>query len=251
MYNMDPNKPGSYPNGFKMESGEPSVKVEPGSQAMPPYPGYNGADSKGNVAAHRAAQQLQAQYGVRAAGSINAIQSQSQTPGQSDAQASQQAYRQQMAAATAQQQEQQRHAQMDGPDDDDDEPTAAEGVLLRQGPNGDYSEMGRVEIDRMLHDQIASKAKSMEGGGLMVPLAEATRHKSRRSRPYAKGKERAVPQLDGEDDDDDEVADEDAINSDLDDSDEGENEDDVDDDGGLGHIMLCMYDKVQRVKNKW
>jgi transcription initiation factor TFIIA large subunit len=24
-----------------------------------------------------------------------------------------------------------------------------------------------------------------------------------------------------------------------------------DEDEGMGHIMLCMYDKVQRVKNKW
>ena len=44
--------------------------------------------------------------------------------------------------------------------------------------------------------------------------------------------------------------DEDAINSDLDDPEEDLEEDEVDDEG-LGHIMLCMYDKVQRVKNKW
>jgi transcription initiation factor TFIIA large subunit len=59
------------------------------------------------------------------------------------------------------------------------------------------------------------------------------------------------------DDDDDksnvlkeEDLDEDAINSDLDDPDEGLN-DEEDDDEAMGHIMLCMYDKVQRVKNKW
>ncbi|KAK6338904.1 transcription factor IIA subunit alpha [Orbilia brochopaga] len=44
--------------------------------------------------------------------------------------------------------------------------------------------------------------------------------------------------------------DEDAINSDLDDSDE-EQPDDDDDGEGIPQIMLCMYDKVQRTKNKW
>ena len=28
-------------------------------------------------------------------------------------------------------------------------------------------------------------------------------------------------------------------------------DDDEDDDESMGHMMLCMYDKVQRVKNKW
>ncbi|KAK6340366.1 transcription factor IIA subunit alpha [Orbilia blumenaviensis] len=44
--------------------------------------------------------------------------------------------------------------------------------------------------------------------------------------------------------------DEDAINSDLDDTDE-EPVDDDDDNEGISQIMLCMYDKVQRTKNKW
>jgi len=55
-----------------------------------------------------------------------------------------------------------------------------------------------------------------------------------------------IPQLDG---DDDEQPDEDEINSDLDDSDE----DDDDGEGAedLEHIILCLYDKVTRTKNKW
>ncbi|KAF2454753.1 hypothetical protein BDY21DRAFT_260028, partial [Lineolata rhizophorae] len=44
--------------------------------------------------------------------------------------------------------------------------------------------------------------------------------------------------------------DEDAINSDLDDS-EDENAAGVGDEEALGEVMLCTYDKVQRVKNKW
>lgn len=55
-----------------------------------------------------------------------------------------------------------------------------------------------------------------------------------------------IPQLDG---DDDEQPDDNEINSDLDDS------DDDDDDGegaeDLEHIILCLYDKVTRTKNKW
>lgn len=45
--------------------------------------------------------------------------------------------------------------------------------------------------------------------------------------------------------------DSDGINSDLDDSDEDHDSYAEDDDLENGMIMLCLYDKVQRVKNKW
>lgn len=60
-------------------------------------------------------------------------------------------------------------------------------------------------------------------------------------------------QVDGtldEEDDDDLLRDSDDINSDLDDGLESEKSDDEDGDQE-GQIMLCLYDKVQRVKNKW
>lgn len=66
--------------------------------------------------------------------------------------------------------------------------------------------------------------------------------------------------LDEEDDEDklfkaeeDEEKDEDAINSDLDDpDDEQQQAEDEDDDGSaVAEAILCTYDKVQRVKNKW
>lgn len=117
---------------------------------------------------------------------------------------------------------------------------------MQRAASGDFCELGRVEIDRMLHEQILAKAKSMEGGGLMVPLKEATRHSSASTSRKAKGKQPAA--FDGGDDDEED--DDDAINSDLDDPEDEHDDDDVDDDG-LGNIMLCMYDKVQRVKNKW
>lgn len=55
----------------------------------------------------------------------------------------------------------------------------------------------------------------------------------------------------GDDDDDDDIFnDSDDINSDLDDELDSEKSDDEDADQE-GQIMLCLYDKVQRVKNKW
>lgn len=117
---------------------------------------------------------------------------------------------------------------------------------MRQEANGQTSELGRVDIDRMLHDQIAAKAKSMEGGGLMLPLKQATKHKSIANKSRAGG----PSGFDGVDDDVKDEEDEDAINSDLDDPNEVDIEDE-DDDENMDQVMLCMYDKVQRVKNKW
>jgi transcription initiation factor TFIIA large subunit len=47
------------------------------------------------------------------------------------------------------------------------------------------------------------------------------------------------------------AADNEAINSDLDDSDSEEEEDAQEDGPGEGDIVFCTYDKVARVKNKW
>ena len=115
---------------------------------------------------------------------------------------------------------------------------------MERDADGKLVELGRVEIDRMLHQRIMENAKAMEGGGLMLPLKEATKHSLA---PRRAARVAGPSHVDGGDDD---VEDEDAINSDLDDSDDG-HENSEDDDEGLGHIMLCMYDKVQRVKNKW
>jgi transcription initiation factor TFIIA large subunit len=267
-----PNAPptgGPAPNGpktepyLKQENGQ-GIKQEPGAQPsiMPPYQGYGGMDGQ-NTAASRAQQQLHAQYGNRAAGSISAIQAQQvqqaqppvqPQPGQMPAQ--QQAYR----PPPPNQQQQPppgqgfRNGQTDGAGDDfdssdDDDDDDFEGVLLQRGAAGEVQELGRVDIDRMMHKRMAANAKSMEAGGLMLTLKEATKdqpplaHTASRKR---KGK--GVAAFDGGDDDEED--DEDAINSDLDDPDEDRDDDEVDDEG-LGHIMLCMYDKVQRVKNKW
>lgn len=137
-------------------------------------------------------------------------------------------------------------AQTDGAGD---EPGEGFAVVKR----GDES-MGRIEIDGLIRSRIATMGQSMEGGGLMLPLKQAsTAQKRRRKVIQSQGTGKAQhdgPASDDEDGVKDEEFDEDAINSDLDDPDDGLN-DEEDEDEGLGHIMLCMYDKVQRVKNKW
>lgn len=256
--------------GVKQEgddgSGGMHIKQEPGFNPLDPA-------NKNNVAASRAAQLMQKQYGERAVGSINAIHSGGQQQQQQQqAQNPEALYRQQMAAATAQAQQQaaannggvhpsqtdgagdeEIEFVMGGDSDSEDGDDEYEGVLMERSRAGTLQELGRVEIDRLMHDRIAAKAKAMEGGGLMLPLKEATRHRT----ATTKRRRAAAPAAhDGGDDDDDDdedekvEADEDAINSDLDDPDEDRSDDEVDDEG-LGHIMLCMYDKVQRVKNKW
>ncbi|TNY18477.1 transcription factor IIA, alpha/beta subunit-domain-containing protein [Rhodotorula diobovata] len=46
-------------------------------------------------------------------------------------------------------------------------------------------------------------------------------------------------------------ADDDAINSDLDDDEDEDDEDDVDGADPGGDLVIALYEKVQRVKNKW
>ncbi|KAL3425112.1 transcription factor IIA [Phlyctema vagabunda] len=273
----------------QMNSG-PRVKSEPGlenqgmSQAQFQAPPQALA---GMSAPERAAANLEAAYGPRAAASIEQIRSSapaSQTPQGQPQQMAQQMYQQQMQqqqqramqggaqqgqrpplteqqmahyraqqAANAQQQMQRINqngvngAQTDGGGDD----VEAVGVVKRFNAQGEEEMMGRVEIDNLLHAKIQAMGQSMEGGGLMLPLKQASKAGKSRER---KVKPAGVGQNDGGDDDDDglkdEELDEDAINSDLDDPDDGLN-DDEDEEDGMGHIMLCMYDKVQRVKNKW
>jgi len=212
----------------------------------------------GGAAAARAVQNLQNTYGHRAAASISTIHNehgqvphpgpqQGSRPGPPPSQTAQQ-YRAQMQSI--QQRASQAalnggsgvpRSQVDGGGD------PFEGVLMRHDADGNQVELGRVEIDAMLHERIAARAKQMEGGGLMLPLKQATKHKSI---PTAGGRA-GTRQMDGaEDDTKDAVLDEDAINSDLDDPDDDQ-DDDEDDDEAMGPVMLCMYDKVQRVKNKW
>jgi transcription initiation factor TFIIA large subunit len=101
-----------------------------------------------------------------------------------------------------------------------------------------------------LLDQVLAQNLRLEGGGLMLPLEEHD-HLRRSIKPNGvsasrKGK---MGQSDGLDDDA-EGEDEDAINSELDDPDDLIAED-REGEEAVGQVMLCTYDKVQRVKNKW
>lgn len=288
----------------------PRIKAEPGLETggMPPvYTGMGNA----TTAQQRAALNLQASYGARAAASINAIQGMPQqgqqqqqgqphqgqpqqqqqpqqqaqqrpqgpsiprpqmTPSQyqqalaqqaahQKQQLEQQAKARQQAAAQAQQQQGQsapngaQHAQTDGGADEDEDRHRHFGVIKQVGGDGSEINMGRVELDGLIRRQIEARGKAMEGGGLMLPLKQQKKGSSGVRRERKRGVD--VGQTDGGDDDDDdddkvlkaEDDDEDAINSDLDDPDDPKSDDSGDDE--TPQVMLCMYDKVQRVKNKW
>lgn len=251
---------------------EPGVKVEPGLEGTPSAP----QGGRPPVVQERVIQQLQTQYGERAAGSIDKLkagmgmqpQNSPHPPGQprpsgppmpqsqpGQYQANPQQYMHNYPPRGPAQQQQRTpqppngqrptHSQMDGAADEE----GHIGVLVHHGHGGQNTELGRVEIDNMLHTQIAIRAKAMEGGGLMVPLQRAKKTKSSSTYHRTMDADAGPSRFDGPGDDLDESEDEDAINSDLDDPDDNLDDDDEDEDGG--HIMLCMYDKVQRVKNKW
>ena len=133
---------------------------------------------------------------------------------------------------------------------------------------------GAHQADMTIREQVELMSRDMEGGGLMRPLSEhPVQHKRRKVLPepnlststfntlYAAQVSSSSPkarpaQTDGPndtDDDDgvkDEDLDEDAINSDLDDPDDNA-VDETGEEGKEGEVMLCTYDKVARVKNKW
>ncbi|KAG9653948.1 transcription factor IIA, alpha/beta subunit, partial [Aureobasidium melanogenum] len=108
------------------------------------------------------------------------------------------------------------------------------------------------ENDRMMRRQIEDLQHRLENGLLLPPddQKEHSRHRkrasARRARTNTGSRLASIPQLDGDVDEEDE----DAINSDLDSSSDeaGNNADEEDEE--IDHV-LCTYDKVQRVKNKW
>lgn len=115
--------------------------------------------------------------------------------------------------------------------------------------------------NNMMRERIAALSDELQSG-LMLPLDDQQNRLQARRRKAAalKAKRAAAPsaaadaasapaiaQLDGDADDEE---DEDAINSDLDDPEDETNQINDDDDDN-GDTILCTYDKVQRVKNKW
>lgn len=137
-------------------------------------------------------------------------------------------------------------------------------VVVAKNAQGDDDPNGRLAADRMMRAQVEQMAQRLDSG-LMVPLDELPKGKKRKTAVRNRGQPSSVlaagpshmsqiPQLDGElgleEDEEKKEKDEDAINSDLDDPDDDlDNGDDENDD--TMDYMLCTYDKVQRVKNKW
>ena len=125
------------------------------------------------------------------------------------------------------------------------------------------TEEGRIAADEFMRARVDAMAMQQDSG-LMMPLDSMPKGKKRRAAVRVLQAEKAealsstapsasVPGLfDGVDDDikPGEEDPDDAINSDLDDpEDDLDNGDNSDDE--MVDYMLCTYDKVQRVKNKW
>lgn len=117
----------------------------------------------------------------------------------------------------------------------------------------------RGEADRLMHDQFLYTQSRLEGGGLMLPLNERSEtrlavkrgHQNRNSAVTPHEASSSLGQAQGDAAADEERPideDEDAINSDLDDPNDQVDDDENED---IEQVMLCTYDKVQRVKNKW
>ena len=125
------------------------------------------------------------------------------------------------------------------------------------------TEEGRIAADKFMRARVDAMAMQQDSG-LMVPLDSMPKGKKRTAAVRVLQAEKAeassstapsasVPGLfDGVDDDikPGEEDPDDAINSDLDDPEDDLNDGDNSDDEMVDY-MLCTYDKVQRVKNKW
>lgn len=233
---------------------QPQVKPDPGY--ADPISGLPPMNSLPPMSAQqRAANNLREKFGNAAQNQVNQLQAQSQAaqsfPGQQNPQDNEQ-------PATNQDPSQPGsgtlgNAQTDGASDAMAEWKAE--VSRRRLAAQQQEGAG----DRLLREQMKRLALQREGGGVMVPYDEryGSSNTSKRKVTSATGSTPMVSATSGPSAgqigsqyDGTEEEDEDAINSDLDDPDDLGPED-PDGDEGVGQVMLCTYDKVQRVKNKW
>ncbi len=300
-------RPQQVPSSGMPTSSAPAPSNGAGGVRIKTEPGYEqqGFQTNGltpnygnSIAQQRAAANLQQKFGAGANVQINQLQAQAAmgTPGgqpqrspmniqlptqMSDQQRQEQAElkrRQQAQQYQNLQHAQQRpmvnNAQTDGADEWD-------GFVAKQRHDALRDPNKTHEADLTIRQQVEQMNRSMEGGGLMLPLANQPKlpqmKKSKTGSTEAgpnglyanpaatqlSGSKCSprIPQMDGdeEDEDDDKTGikdelfdddDEDAINSDLDDPDDNVIEEEPED-GRPQQIMLCTYDKVARVKNKW
>lgn len=252
----------------------PQIKSEAGMNGQSGYPSMNDSQS----ARERAANLLQMRYGPAANNSVNSLNAQTQSPaqvpltmpGQQRPQnPSQQPSNDQMPQVKQEpgyppvSQTFLGNAQSDGTSD------ALADWKAEVARRREVAQRQPGQSDRLLREHVRQRMLEMEGGGLLVPLEErqpssssATSRKlatdlakldisssSSSSSPSQPPTTRA--QFDGPGGDDEKIEDdEDAINSDLDDPEDHEAEEN-DAEDAVGQVMLCTYDKVQRVKNKW
>lgn len=270
-----------------MNQQHPHIKTEPGVNGQAGYPPMNNimpANSPNpQSASERAASLMQQRYGPAATNSVNQLQAQTQSqtplamPGQPRPQNPQQVPNGQVPQVKQEPgyppmpQSYMGNAQTDGASD------AMSDWKAEVARRREAAQRQPGQNDRLLREHLKQRMLEMEGGGLLVPLKERQQSSSSSSSPAAVRKLAAdladtsisspVPAVDSSSssvsqppsraqfdgpggDDDAEEDDEDAINSDLDDPEENEAEEN-DAEDAVGQVMLCTYDKVQRVKNKW
>lgn len=269
---------------------EPSLSLldSAPSSSSKKQPVVNRAQTSNTPAAQRATALLQNRFGSQANESIGAIQSnalQQQQATKASGKAvgvGAQKSSPPRSAINA--------AQTDGACDASEEPEGEwAAALARSRVVGDVDGRERHRADNMIRRHVEEAGEMMEGGGLLLPLRPQRRRRdpgngpsTTRNQPSASlsslaslhlsssdpSRRSVIAQADGAndfdsgvmparikteamDDDGDLVEnDEDAINSALDDSDDDVDDNEEDDDANP-QVMLCLYDKVQRTKNKW
>lgn len=151
------------------------------------------------------------------------------------------------------------NAQTDGAGDDGEDAAEQWRALIRarrEFPQ-DGAE-GTIAVDGMLRARLEELSRRLDSG-LMVPLSDVKPSKGRKMKMVVRSAGPStggpIPQFDGEFDDDEKgdvkEEDDEAINSDLDDSEDELAQAENDENETQKDTMLCTYDKVQRVKNKW
>lgn len=267
--NAGPSHAGNAESGQVRIKSEPSLDPQPfQTNGLPPNYGNN-------IARERAMQNIQQKFGSDAQLQINRLQQQSAMnappapPSQRSPMAGQfaqggpmnekradlaeyhrlQGQTQSNMKLPSQQQPVANNAQTDGAGDWD-----AFVSQRRQSPEG------REGADLTIRQRLEQAELANEGGGLLLPVSEQRKKLPPKS-DTASARPSRPSQFDGVDEDEDIKADTrddlfdddedaDAINSELDDPDDNAIEEEQDE-GRPNQVMLCTYDKVQRVKNKW
>ncbi|KAJ5578510.1 Transcription factor IIA alpha/beta subunit [Penicillium hispanicum] len=241
--------PAAVPASVAPPMGAPHIKAEPGTNGQPGLPNMNNpmhVPMNTQSASERAVNHMQQKFGAAAAHSVSQLQSRAQ---------GQHAYQQMHAANGQMPQIKQESGYSMGPSQTDGADDALSDWKAEVARRREAAQNGHG--DHMLRDYLKQQMQGLEAGGLLRPLDQhRTPSNSEREAPLnnvvdsLSAPPRVPGQYDGAGEDTKEEADEDAINSDLDDPDDLIAED-HDADESEGQVMLCTYDKVQRVKNKW